>query len=400
VLDVDNFKYVNDSHGHAVGDSVLRSLATLLRENLRKTDVIARLGGDEFAILLPDVDEETATTIARDLRDTVRGSRIPLGTGQHLRLSVSIGIATFGPGQAQTPSELMINADIAMYDAKEAGRDRVAVAAADVHSERIRSRQTWLERIRDALENERMELHAQPILHVATGRITQYELLLRMRSDSGELIPPAAYLDIAERSGMIRDVDTWVVRSACRMIEEAHANGNALQLEVNVSGVSVSDPDFLRAIEPELRRLGPLAENLVFELTETAAVMNLAHATTFAEGLLPHGSQLALDDFGAGFGSFYYLKHLPCAYIKIDGEFIRTLPNNPMDQVFVRSMVHLAKGVGKKTIAEFVEDEETLRLLADLGVDFAQGYHVGRPAPLTDQLARAVSGSMGGVTGR
>jgi EAL domain-containing protein (putative c-di-GMP-specific phosphodiesterase class I) len=211
-----------------------------------------------------------------------------------------------------------------------------------------------------------------------------------MRSDSGELIPPAAYLDIAERSGMIRDIDTWVVRSACRMIEAAHANGNSLQLEVNVSGVSVSDPDFLRAIEPELGRLGPLAQNLVFELTETAAVMNLAHATTFAEALLPHGSQLALDDFGAGFGSFYYLKHLPCAYIKIDGEFIRTLPNNPMDQVFVRSMVHLARGVGKKTVAEFVEDEETLRLLADLGVDFAQGYHVGRPAPLTDQLAPAV----------
>jgi EAL domain-containing protein (putative c-di-GMP-specific phosphodiesterase class I) len=274
-----------------------------------------------------------------------------------------------------------------MYDAKEAGRDRVAIAAADVHQERIRSRQTWLERIRDALEHGRMELHAQPILHLATQQITQYELLLRMHSDSGEIIPPAAYLDIAERSGIIREIDQWVVHTACGMISDAHADGRDLHLEVNVSGVSVSDPDFLHAIEPELARLGPLAANLVFELTETAAVMNLAHATTFANKLLPYGCQLALDDFGAGFGSFYYLKHLPCAYVKIDGEFIRNLPTNASDQVFVRSMVDLARGLGKRTVAEFVEDEQSLALLTDLGVDFAQGYHIGRPAPLSDQPA-------------
>ncbi len=151
---------------------------------------------------------------------------------------------------------------------------------------------------------------------------------------------------------------------------------------MNVSGVSVSDPEFLRAIEPELTGLGPLAENLVFELTETAAVMNLAHTTAFAEQLAGYGCRLALDDFGAGFGSFYYLKHLPCTYLKIDGEFIRGLLTSPADQVFVRAMVDLAQGLGMETIAEFVEDEATLQLLADLGVDFAQGYHIGRPGPL------------------
>ncbi len=251
-----------------------------------------------------------------------------------------------------------------------------------MHQERVKSRQSWLDRIREALEQGLMELHAQPILNLRTREVTSYELLLRMRSSTGELIPPAAFLDIAERSGMIRDIDYWVVRSACRMIADADARGHELRLEANVSGVSVSDPEFLTLIEPHLAALGPLAARLVLELTETAAVGNLAHAIEFANVLSRHGCQFALDDFGAGFGGFYYLKHLPCQYLKIDGEFIRTLPSSPVDQVFVRAMVELARGLGKQTIAEFVEDEETLQLLEVLGVDYAQGYHIGRPAPL------------------
>ena len=386
ILDLDNFKYVNDSHGHAVGDSVLQQIAQVLRTRLRSSDVMARLGGDEFAVLLAGVDAENAERIAVGLRDAVRSTRIPLGAGQELRLSVSIGITTFG-GDDQTPGELMINADIAMYDAKDGGRDRVAVAAADVHQASVKSRQTWLEQIRAALESGRMELHAQPILHLATREITQYEMLLRMRSQSGELIPPAAFLDIAERSGVIKEIDLWVVQSACTLIRDAHARGRDLHLEINVSGVSVSDPEFISRIEPELTRLGPQASHLIFELTETAAVMNLAIATQFAERLHQHGCDMALDDFGVGFGSFYYLKHLPCSYLKIDGEFIRSLHDSPADQVFVVAMVDLARGLGKQTIAEFVEDEKTLELLARLGVDFAQGYHIGRPAPLTDHAA-------------
>jgi diguanylate cyclase (GGDEF)-like protein len=389
VLDLDNFKFVNDSHGHAVGDSVLLRVARMLRARLRSTDVVARLGGDEFAVLLRDVRPDRAAAIARSLLEDVRDARFPLEGGHQLRLSVSIGITTFDGDDVLTPAELLVNADIAMYDAKESGRDRVALAAADVHQERVKSRQTWLERIRDALEQDRMELHAQPIVEVATRVITSHELLLRMRSDTGELIPPAAFLDIAERSGMIRDIDHWVVRTACRMIAEADARGQALRLEINVSGVSVSDPEFSQLIEPHLTALGPLAKYLVVELTETAAVGNLANAIEFANGLARHGCQFALDDFGAGFGGFYYLKYLPCQYLKIDGEFIRTLPSSPIDQVFVRAMVELAHGLGKLTIAEFVEDEETLQLLGVLGVDYAQGYHIGRPAPLQPQLEGA-----------
>ena len=395
VLDLDNFKYVNDSHGHAVGDGVLQKIAILLEQRLRASDVIARLGGDEFAILLRNVAVSRAPSIARDLGDAIRGSRFTLETGQSLRLSVSIGITTFGSADDLTPAELLVNADIAMYDAKEAGRDRVSVAATDVHQERAKTRLTWLQRIREALDSDNFELHAQPIRHLASGQVTQHELLLRMHSNSGELIPPGAFIDIAERSGAIRDIDLWVVKSACRIIRHQRAQGRVSRMEINVSGVSVSDPEFVALITPELAALGPMATDLVFELTETAAVTNLAHASAFAEGLRPFGCGLALDDFGVGFGSFYYLKHLPCQYLKIDGEFIRGLSQSHADQVFVRAMVELARGLGKQTIAEFVEDEATLTLITELGVDFAQGYHIGRPAPLLTAPMTASTPSTG-----
>jgi EAL domain-containing protein (putative c-di-GMP-specific phosphodiesterase class I) len=354
-------------------------------------------------VLLRDVVPDRAGAIARSLLDEVRAARFPLEDGHQLRLSVSIGITTFDGDDALSPAELLVNADIAMYDAKEAGRDRIALAAADVHQERVKSRQSWLERIHLALEQDTMELHAQPILHLETRQVMSYELLIRMRSDTSELIPPAAFLDIAERSGVIRDIDHWVIRSACRMLADAHERGEQVQLEVNVSGVSISDPEFAALIEPHLIMLGPLAKNLVIELTETAAVGNLANAIEFAKGLARYGCQLALDDFGAGFGGFYYLKYLPCQYLKIDGEFIRTLPSSPVDQVFVRAMVELAHGLGKQTIAEFVEDEETLQLLDELGVDYAQGYHIGRPAlmasPPTEVAAAAAGDWAGGRNG-
>jgi diguanylate cyclase (GGDEF)-like protein len=394
VLDLDNFKYVNDSHGHAVGDVVLQQVATLLAERLRATDVIARLGGDEFAVLLRNVPVTRVVAIARELGEVIRDSRFTVEAGEQLRLSVSIGITTFGSADDLTPAELLVNADIAMYDAKEAGRDRVSLAAPDIHQERAKTRQTWLQHIREALDSDRLELHAQPILHLGSGQVTQHELLLRMRSPSGELIPPGAFIDIAERSGAIRDIDLWVVRTACRMIREERLRGRVSRMEVNVSGVSVSDPEFLELIRPELVALGELATDLVFELTETAAVTNLAHANAFAAGIEPFGCGLALDDFGVGFGSFYYLKHLPCQYLKIDGEFIRALSSSPTDQVFVRAMVKLARGLGKQTIAEFVEDEDTLRLITQLGVDFAQGYHVGRPAPLSTGPATRLVASL------
>ena len=384
ILDLDNFKYINDSLGHSAGDAVLQQVSMVLKENLRSSDVMARLGGDEFAVLLREVRPDDASRVAGQIRNSIRGQRFSLQDGQHLRLSVSIGITTFDGGDRTSPSELMTNADIAMYDAKDAGRDRVSIASADSHQSRAKTRQSWLEEIRDALEEERMELHAQPILHIATGRVTQHELLIRMRNRTGDLVPPVSFLEVAERSGLIREIDQWVVGYASRLILATGRSGNPALLQVNVSGVSVSDPDFLESVEPVLHELGPLGENLIFEVTETAAVTNLAQANAFAQRLAPFGCRLALDDFGAGFSSFYSLKQLPYQYLKIDGEFVRTLPTSEVDQVFVKANAALAQGLGKKTIAEFVEDAETLQLLESLGIDYAQGYHIGRPVPVED----------------
>ena len=361
----------------------------MLSERLRATDVVARLGGDEFAVLAKDVQPDDASRLAADIRNAIRARRFVVDGDQQLRVSASIGITTFDGGDRTTPGELMTNADIAMYDAKEGGRDRISMASADVHQARAKSRQTWLEEIRDALEEDRLELHAQPIMHIGTGKVTQHELLIRMRGREGELIPPLAFLDVAERSGLIREIDQWVIGSAVSLILATQATDNPATVQVNVSGVSVSDSDFLRAIEADVQRLGELGGRLIFEVTETAAVTNLAQAHSFTRLLAPYGCPLALDDFGTGFSSFYSLKQLPYQYLKIDGEFVRTLPTSEVDQVFVRANVALAQGLGKLTIAEFVEDDETLRLLGELGIDYAQGFHIGRPVPLDQVWATA-----------
>ena len=259
----------------------------MLRERLRTTDVIARLGGDEFAVLLRDVTPDRRRR--HRPRPARGGSRRPLPARRRASAAAQRQHRHHHLRRADDlrPAELLVNADIAMYDAKEAGRDRVALAAADVHQERVKSRQTWLERIRTRWSGTCMELHAQPILHLATGRGHAYELLLRMRSDTGELIPPAAFLDIAERSGMIRDIDHWVVRSACRMIAEADADGRDAPARGQRLRRVGQRPGVLALIEPTCSRSEPLAERLVIELTETAAVGNLAHAIEFADGPQP-----------------------------------------------------------------------------------------------------------------
>jgi EAL domain-containing protein (putative c-di-GMP-specific phosphodiesterase class I) len=231
-------------------------------------------------------------------------------------------------------------------------------------------------------------LHMQPILDLATGQISHGELLLRMRGEHGDLIPPGAFLPAAERYGLIHAVDRWVVRRAIRMIADA-GDQPLPPLGVNLSGESVvGDPGLLGLIERELETASVDPARLIFEVTETAAIANMPEASAFAVGLNELGSSVALDDFGTGFGSFYYLKHLPVSYIKMDGEFIQNLPRSEIDAHMVTAIVGVAQGLGIKTVAESVTDEETIRLLRGHGVDFAQGFHVGRPGPIV-QLSRA-----------
>jgi EAL domain-containing protein (putative c-di-GMP-specific phosphodiesterase class I) len=269
-----------------------------------------------------------------------------------------------------------------MYAAKEAGGNRLHVFDGD--DERVadmQSRLAWADQIRRALDEDRFVLYWQPIIELRTGVATHHELLLRMVGEDGEIIPPGAFIDTAERFDLIQEIDHWVVRAAIRLLAERGAQDADL-LEVNLSGKSIGDPSLPELIEREIALTGVDPSRLVFEITETAAIANMEHARVFAERLTRLGCRFALDDFGAGFSSFYYLKRLPLDYLKIDGDFIRSLTSSATDQLMVKSIVDIARGMGKQTIAEFVEDEATADLLRDMGVDYSQGYFHGRPHPV------------------
>jgi len=387
VLDIDRFKHINDTLGHNVGDELIVKVAQTLRTRLRDSDVLARLGGDEFAILLPRGGATEAARVADAVLGAVRAQSVLTAAGRRRAITASIGIALFGDTERLSAEDVLVNADLAMYDAKEAGRDRVAIYSSHERgASRMKARITWAERIREALEEDRFTLYAQPIVDLSDGEVRQHELLLRMIDERGEVIPPAAFIGIAERFDLMQEIDRWVVARAIRLMAEQRAAGRELVFEVNISGSSTGDPELLTIIERELAETGVDPVNLVLEVTETTAVANIPQAQQFAARLAELGCRFALDDFGAGFGSFYYLKHLPFDLLKIDGEFVRSCTTSTTDQLLIRAAVDIARGLGKKTIAEYVGDEATVELLRQLGVDYAQGFHLGRPGPLAARL--------------
>jgi len=389
MIDLDNFKYYNDTQGHSAGDDLIVRIGQALKNRLRETDVFARLGGDEFAVLLPQEDCAASETVAEALLDVVRNEAPAPIHGEKRRVTASIGIACFSDGDRLTGQEIMVNADLAMYEAKENGRNRTAKYGTEEHERpRIESHMKWASAITHALAEDGFELFAQPIKSLHAKGPTQYELLLRMRDPHGDHIPPGTFLYIAERLGMIQEIDRWVVAHAIDMLAEQRAIGHDLRFEVNLSGHTIGDPEILELIERRLEETGVPADRLIFEITETAAVSNIARAATFANRLSELGCRFALDDFGAGFGSFYYLKHLPFDYLKIDGEFVRHCTTNETDRILISAVVQIARGMGKRTIAEFVADQESVDVLTQLGVDYGQGYFLGRPEPLAEHLAR------------
>jgi diguanylate cyclase (GGDEF)-like protein len=381
VIELDNFKYVNEALGHRTGDDLIRGIGSLLVRRLRETDRLARLGGDEFAVLLAEVDAEGARRVALELLQAVRNYQ-PLLSGRPRRTTASIGVALFGTSDELGAEELLAAADAAMYEAKEAGRDRVVV-----HTDRRRVHGlTMTERIRHALDEDRFALHCQPIVDLRSGAIIECELLLRMIGDGGELIQPDAFLPTAARFGQMRAVDRWVVRNAVELIA---AHRGELRLGVNLSAESIADSEMLGFVEGLLRDSGIDPRSLTFEITETAAIGSIEQAAGFARRLKELGCGFALDDFGTGFASFYYLKHLPFDYLKIAGDFVLALTSSATDQLVVRCVVEMARGLGKLTIAEKVENASTLELLRQLGVDYAQGFHLARPAPVSELLSTA-----------
>lgn len=380
IVDVDFFKGVNDTLGHHAGDNVLRQVSGTLSERVRESDVVARLSGDEFAVLMPQTDESGAMQLGEDLR-----TEINLRTAQEEEdgVTVSIGVALFGFGHQTEAEGALVAADLAMYQAKEDGRNRVAVFEdAAGQAGRARRPQTTSARIRDALSDGRLSLYSQPIRSLETRDVERHELLLRMTENGGDPLPAASFIQTAEKVGMVQELDRWVVEHALELVADRQRAGEALAVHVNLSGASVTDIGVLEFIERHLDEGDADPSRITFEITETAAIANFDTAAVFADRLCEFGCNIAIDDYGAGFAPFQYLKNLPFDMIKIDGEFIREMPNNDADQLTVQAMVHIAHGLGKQTIAEFVQDEQTATMLLAYGVDMAQGFHLGRPTPL------------------
>jgi diguanylate cyclase (GGDEF)-like protein/PAS domain S-box-containing protein len=382
-IDLDHFQYVNDSYGHATGDELLGTVTALLRSRLRETDILGRLGGDEFGVILPQTALEDAESIGQALIEAAREQVHVVRDSRKVRATLSMGIRAIEPDAELTPAEQLAEAELARNDAKERGRDRFAVSGRDVHGSARAHALTWVERLREALENDGFVLYEQPILDLAAGRVDRSELLIRLLDGDREIVLPGAFLGAAERYGLIKSIDRWVIGRAIRLLADRHASGHErLALDVNLSGESITDPTVMDFIAAEVRNAPIDPTCLLFEVTETAAIANVERARSLARGLADLGCQFALDDFGSGFGSFYYLKHLPFDVVKIDGDFIKDLPSTRSDQLTVQAIVQIAKGLGKTTTAEFVGDETTVALLRELGVDYAQGFHVGRPEPV------------------
>jgi diguanylate cyclase (GGDEF)-like protein/PAS domain S-box-containing protein len=381
VIGIDSFKYLNDALGHKTGDELLQKIAGQIRSRMRKTDVLARLAGDQFGVLLHESDTTKTAAIAEELRSLVESNKFIIER-QSFRVTVSIGVTQIDDLKLNG-KELVGRAEAAMYEAKEKGRNTVEEFKPESQTE-LQSKRAWSERIRNAVDQGRFVLLAQPILDLAAGTVNQYEMLIRMRSDGEGLISPGAFLPTAERFGMIQGIDRWVAQQAIRTLSRYKRAGKDVTLEINLSGLTMTDPDFALMIGRELVKQDVDPSKLVFEVTETAAVADIEQARKFAESLNRVGCRFALDDFGSGFASFYYLKHLPISYLKIDGEFVKDLPRSPTDQLVIKALVSVAEGLGIKTVAEFVEDQETLELLRKFGVTYAQGYHIGRPGPLPD----------------
>jgi diguanylate cyclase (GGDEF)-like protein/PAS domain S-box-containing protein len=389
IVDVDHFKQVNDTAGHQAGDNVIREVAELLRARARVSDAVARLSGDEFAVLLPQTDRDGAILFAEDLRREVRLQTKTIGPAP---VTVSIGVAMFGGETEDGGEPALVAADLAMYEAKEQGRDRVALVEEPQEARGLRPpRLSTSALIRDALVRDRLVLYQQPIIDLRSGRADRHELLLRIAEEDGEMIPAARFIQTAEQFGMVQELDRWVVGEALSLITELQENGDGngrpkppFGLHVNLSGSSITDPGVLEFIERSLDEGDAHPGAITFEITETSAIRNFETAASFADRLAEFGCLIAIDDYGVGFGPFYYLKHLPFDLIKIDGDFIRDLPRNDADQLTVKAIVEIAHGLGKQTIAEFVEEPATVGLLRELGVDMAQGFYLGKPVAVSE----------------
>jgi diguanylate cyclase (GGDEF)-like protein/PAS domain S-box-containing protein len=383
-LDLDQFKVVNDTSGHIAGDQLLKQLAAILSDELRNSDVLARLGGDEFGVFLIGCNTEVAHQIAENLRRAVTEFRFVWDNNTFV-VGVSIGMVEVDE-QISSVMDLLSVADVACYAAKDAGRNRIELYRRDdTDAQRRYSEVQWVSRIVRGLEENRFRLYRQNIVPLDAGTETgeHFEVLIRMLDEDGKLVPPGAFFPAAERYGVTPNIDRWVLRNVLTWLNDNPAERRNLGLCcINVSGHTLADEHFLAYVEAQLDTFSLPAEKLCFEITETAAIANLAVAKRFISTLKARGCQFALDDFGSGLSSFAYLKNLDVDYLKIDGMFVRDMVDDPIDRAMVKSINEIGQVMGMKTIAEFVENDEIREQLVDIGVDYAQGYGIHKPEPM------------------
>jgi len=387
-LDLDQFKIVNDSCGHSAGDALLGQLGALLKSKIRWRDTLARLGGDEFGVLLESCSLEEAMQSAESLRLAISEYKF-MWDERSFRLGVSIGVVPI-TADNEDVAALLSAADSACAAAKEAGRNRIhSFQENDIDLMRRRREMQWAARINNALEENRFELYRQTIMPLQVEEQgAHYEILLRMRDENGGIISPGLFIEAAERYGITPGIDRWVIRSAFRwLVSEADERERLALCSINLSGQSLGDEKFLPFVVDQFQMSGLDATKICFEITETAAIASYSQANRFINALKELGCKFALDDFGTGLSSFGYLKHFPVDFLKIDGSFVKEILHDPIDREMVRSINEIGHLTGKQTIAEFAENEEIITMLRGMGVDYAQGYGVSEPKPVTRAIA-------------
>ena len=398
-LDLDRFKYVNDTAGHEVGDKILVNLSQMINKSVRRFDIVARIGGDEFALILKNVDEEIAVKIAEELRESISKLRIHHDQNVY-HINSSIGIAMLDT-ENLTAGDMMANADIACHVSKRMGRNKVHMYK---HSSDERnamgSELGWSARIKDALAKDKFQLHYQPIMRVqdidllnlpaqdgvlwqryldGVDNIYSYEVLVRMVDDNGEIHRPNSFIPTAERFNMMTDIDMWVLENALQAMVATGIASSKLRLSINMSGNTVDNDDSLDKIRSLIASYDIDPCSLTFEVTETSAIANLEQANDFINELRKLGCHFSLDDFGSGFCSFSQLKNLPTDCVKIDGQFVSSMARGAIDRAIVTAMNDVAHSLGRSTVAEYVESPEIVRLLKICGVDYVQGYYISEP---------------------
>lgn len=375
-IDLDSFKVLNDAEGHEAGDALLVQVANSLRRFFKVQDTLVRIGSDEFAVLVDNIDRQMALTSAEGLRHLFDGYSFT-HHDHHYHLSASIGVKCISDAEHATAGEMLSHANQACFTAKKRGRNRVHIySPEDQEMHTLRHSVEWAPRIRAALKQGHFVLEFQPIYGLAEQRINHYECLIRMRGDGDMLYYPNDFIPVAEAMGLIHQIDFWVVNRAFDLMRTLPAD---IAIAINLSGNIFLDQNLYPLVERKLAETGIDPARVVFEITETSAISNFEQTKKMVVRLRELGCRFALDDFGAGFNSYNYLKHFPVDILKIDGGFITDLDNDPVDQLLVKSMIDIAHSLGKQIVAEFVERQSTMSLLQEYGIDFVQGYLVGKP---------------------